>query len=149
MRLTHDEYFIAMLRLVAMRSTCARRSVGALIVDAQHHLLSTGYNGVPSRFPHCTPTDQPAVPCEGANDPPGDTSRCLAIHAEANALLQCAFNLPRAHKLYVTCAPCFQCAKLITNSSIRYVIALEPYVGDTRAFDIFVKAGINFRVVNP
>lgn len=143
-RLTHDEYFTAMLRLVASRSTCVRRSVGALVVDADHKLLSTGYNGVPAGFPHCID-----LPCGGTTDAPGDTSRCLSIHAEVNALLQCAFNLPRAHKLYVTCAPCFQCAKLITNTHIRYVVALEPYAGDDRAMQIFERAGINFRIVNP
>jgi dCMP deaminase len=142
-RLTHDEYFIAMLKLVSARSTCARRSVGALIVDEGNRLLSTGYNGVPAGFVHCS-----MIPCDGANDAPGDTSRCLAIHAEVNAILQCAFNLPRAHKLYVTCAPCFQCAKLITNTSIQEVIALEPY-SDSRGAQIFEQAGINFRVVNP
>lgn len=150
MRLTHDEYFIAMLKLVSARSTCGRRAVGALIVDAQHRLLSTGYNGVPRGFPHCLDTGgELDRACEGRADPAGDTSRCLAIHAETNAILQCGFNLTRAHKLYVTCAPCFQCAKLITNTSIRYVIALEPYAGDDRSTAIFEQAGIHFQVVNP
>lgn len=121
--LSHDEYYTQMLRLVAQRSTCVRRSVGAIIVDERHRVLSTGYNGVPSGFPHCID-----VPCAGAEDLSGDTRRCMAVHAEINAILQCQ-RLDLARTMYVSCVPCFECAKAIANTPIHHIIALAPYPG--------------------
>lgn len=133
MRPSRDEYFVQMLDLVASRSTCARRAVGAIIIDEIGHILSTGYNGVPRGFQHCTET-----PCLGATDKPGDTSRCDATHAEMNALLQC-FRLDLAHTIYVSCSPCFTCAKLIANTSIRRVVCCEMYADE---HEVLREAGI-------
>jgi dCMP deaminase len=135
-RPTYDTYFIQMLELVAARSTCVRRAVGAIIVDEGHHILATGHNGVPSRFPHCTDTPGP-----GATDPRGDTRNCFAVHAEANALLQCS-RLDLAHTLYTSCAPCFECAKLIANTPIRYVIYHRVYA-DARGVNLLDQLGVS------
>lgn len=135
MRLTHDEYFIHILRMAAARSTCVRRAVGAVIVDADHHLLSMGYNGVPRGFEHCID-----VPCVGAKDPTGDSSRCMAVHAEVNAVLQCQ-RLDLAHTLYVSCTPCFSCAKMIANTHIKRIVCLEEYA-DKAGHDLLTRAGI-------
>ncbi len=51
-RPTIDEYFMAMAYLVAERSTCLRRKVGAVMVKNKQ-VLSTGYNGAPKELPHC------------------------------------------------------------------------------------------------
>jgi len=117
-------YFVKMLDLVSARSTCIRRQVGAIITDGRGHVLATGYNGVPSREPHCV-----EEPCAGANDVPGDTRRCLAVHAEQNALIQCA-ELFKAKRIYVTCTPCFTCAKMIVNTPIKEVIVTAAYADD-------------------
>jgi dCMP deaminase len=139
-RLSHDEYFLKMLALVAARSTCARRAVGAIIVDANNRILSTGYNGVPKGFVHCI--DQP---CAGATDAQGDTRRCLAIHAEDNALLQCS-RLDLAKTLYVSCTPCFQCAKKIANTHISRIVALTHYHDDD-AMWVLRTAGIEVNIM--
>ena len=138
-RLSHDEYYTAMLRLVAARSTCVRRAVGAIIVDAKGRVLSTGYNGVPSGFPHCI-----EFPCAGANDAKGDTSRCMAVHAEMNAILQCS-RLEHAATIYVSCTPCFTCAKLIANTCVKRVVVLEEYA-DVLGRDVLERAGIRISV---
>jgi len=129
MRLSHDQYYLAMLKLVAQRSTCVRRAVGAIIVDEKNRVLSTGYNGVPSGFQHCSAIH----PCAGALDLSGDTRQCMAVHAEQNALLQCS-RLDLAHTLFVSCSPCFTCAKLLANTSIRRVVCLEVYADPLGAF---------------
>lgn len=139
MRQTRDEYFLSLLTLVAGRSTCARRSVGAIIVDADGHVLSTGYNGPPRGFAHCT-----EEPCPGRHDPAGDTRRCLAVHAEANALLQCA-DLRFARTMYVSCSPCSQCAKMICNTPIKRIVTLEHYAEQST---ILQTAGIEVIVAN-
>lgn len=130
-----DEYFLQMLQLVAIRSTCGRRAVGAIIVDARNRILGTGHNGVPTRFRHCT-----EEACDGRFDPPGDTTRCLAVHAELNALLN-ATRLDLARTLYCSCTPCFQCAKVIVNTSIDRIVVLEEYV-ESEGHRVLVRAGI-------
>ncbi len=116
-----DQYYLEMLALVASRSTCPRRAVAAIIVDRRGQVLSTGYNGVPSGYPHCL-----EQPCPGTRDQPGDSSNCMAIHAEQNALLQCK-DLDRADVIYCSTMPCFTCSKLIANTPIKHVFYLEPY----------------------
>ena len=138
-RLSKTEYFLKILDLVAARSTCIRRAVGAIITDKEGHVLSTGYNGTPEDFDHCTDN-----PCRGASDKPGDSSNCMAVHAEANALLQCS-QLFRAHTMYCSCLPCFQCAKMICNTNIEVIIAKERYA-DTRGLDILLDRGITIIV---
>ena len=133
-RLSKDEYFLEMLKLVAARSTCIRRAVGAIITDEDGHVLSTGYNGVPKGSDHCINN-----PCAGAADLPGNTSNCLAVHSEQNALLQCS-DLPRAHTIYISCIPCFVCAKMICNTGIKKVICVETYA-DTRGMELLLQSG--------
>jgi len=136
-RLSHDEYFLEMLKLVSARGTCGRRQVGAIIVDEEHHVLSTGYNGPPKGLTHCI-----TLPCTGRNDKPGDTTNCIAVHAEQNALLQCS-RLDRAFKIYVSCAPCFVCAKMLANTSIKHVVSMENYA-DARGAAILKAANIKY-----
>lgn len=163
-RKSHDDYFLEMLALVASRSTCQRRAVGAIIVDADHHILATGYNGVPRGFLHCgqSATSKLEIPewktvatitmidrngklpleCTGASDASGDTRRCLAVHAEANAILQCQ-RLDLARTIYVTATPCWECAKLIANTSIQRVVATVEY---PTGLDVLRAAGIRIDV---
>lgn len=121
MRINHNDYYLALLPLVAARGTCVRREVAAIIVDEQHRILSTGYNGVPRGQPHCFETA-----CPGGGDKPGDSSRCAAVHAEINALLQCS-RLDLAYTLYISCTPCYSCAKAICNTPIKQIICREEY----------------------
>jgi dCMP deaminase len=136
-----DEYYLSMLRIVASRSTCVRRRVGAIIIDAQGHVLSMGYNGVPAGVTHCI--DQP---CPGASDKSGDNSRCWAVHAEQNAILQC-LEISRASTIYVTCTPCFSCAKVIANTPIKRIVSLTEYT-DTNGLQLLLEKGIRIDVLS-
>ena len=136
MRPTIDEYYLKLVDGVACRSTCARRQVGAIIVSADGLLLASGYNGVPRGIPHCL-----EVNCPGVNDPAGDTSNCLAVHAELNALLQAGDRLSFARTIYTSCLPCLRCALAICNTSIKRVVYREPYA-DTRAIELFKTCGV-------
>ena len=102
----------------ATRSTCPRKSVGAVIVRDKT-ILSTGYNGSIRGAPHCTD-----VGCLMEND------HCVrTVHAEANALVQAARNGVRLEgaEIYVTASPCFNCFKLIANAGIRKIYYGEFY----------------------
>jgi dCMP deaminase len=138
-RLSKKSYYLEMLKLVANRSTCIRRKVAAIITDRDGHVLSTGYNGVPRNFEHCID-----IPCSGAGDKPGDNTKCMAVHAEQNALLQCN-DLDKAYVLYCSCVPCFSCAKMIANTNIALVICVENYA-DKAGQELLIEAGIILEV---
>lgn len=117
-----DEYFLSIASAAATRSNCLRRTVGAVVVS-DRHIRSTGYNGPPSGYGHC---DDGACPRGGSALPTGDDpdyANCVAIHAEANALLFTGPDEREGATLYTTQAPCFSCAKLIANSGIAQVVA--------------------------
>lgn len=139
-RPSNDEYYLKLLKGVASRSTCGRRKVAAILVDENHRVLAMGFNGVPKGFPHCIDH-----PCDGVNDPSGDTSRCLAVHAEINALLTCA-DLSRAHTLYCSCSPCKSCSLAIAQTNIVKVLCLERYADNSMS--ILDTAGITLRQVS-
>lgn len=122
MRPSYDRYFITIAGVVATRSTCARRAVGAVLVDARQRILATGYNGVGRGQPHCTET-----PCPGVQFDAGQgLGVCEAIHAEQNALLQCR-DPDRIYALYCTTAPCKHCTKMLLNTGCDYIFFLEDY----------------------
>ena len=100
----------------------------SVLVNDENHIVATGYNGVPRNFPHCIET-----PCEGAAFPPGEgLDKCLAIHAELNALLQ--LNEKGPLTMYTTDTPCNECAKVIANSHIERIVAKRKYAQDTLSF---------------
>ena len=116
-----DDYFMEITRLVATRSTCLRRRVGALLVRDKR-ILSTGYNGAPRGLRHCL-----EIGClrERLGIPSGERHElCRALHAEQNAIIQAAFHGIRIQgaTLYCTNLPCVICTKMIINAGIREII---------------------------
>ena len=115
-----------MAQVVAGRSTCLRRQVGAVIVKDKQ-ILSTGYNGSPSGLKHCSETG-----ClrQKLGIPSGERSEiCRAVHAEQNALVQAAKHgvSIEGADIYTTFQPCVLCTKLIINAGIKRVYYLFPY----------------------
>ncbi|OPX27631.1 MAG: cytidine deaminase [Candidatus Cloacimonas sp. 4484_140] len=136
-----NEYFMKIAELVASRSTCLRRKVGAIIVR-ENQILSTGYNGAPKRVPHCAD-----VGClrEKLNVPAGERHElCRGIHAEQNAIIQAAVNgvSVKGGTIYCTHQPCSICAKMIVNAEIKNVYFADPYP-DKLAESMFSDAGVN------
>ena len=117
-----DEYFCNMVRVVSSRGTCARRKTGCILVNDRNHVLATGYNGKKSGTIECFKS-----PCSGADAPSGQRlDECMAIHAEANALLQCR-DVYEIYTAYCTTAPCIHCVKLLSNTSCKRIIFLDDY----------------------
>lgn len=134
-----DNYYIAMLPLVASRATCPRRQVAAILVDESGRLVSIGYNGVPSRMPHCIDT-----PCAGARDASGNLDRCIATHAEMNAIFQARASRRQPYTLYCSTEPCFDCAKLLITEGVKRVIAASAYT-DQRGVNLLLQANVEVR----
>ncbi len=126
-RISWDEYFMSMAELAGKRSTCLRRQVGAVIVK-DNQILSTGYNGAPKGLPNCCDLNE----CirQKMNIPSGERHElCRAVHAENNAITQCAVNgvSCKGGTIYITASPCIMCLKQIINAGIIKIIALEMY----------------------
>jgi dCMP deaminase len=127
-----DEYFMELAQVVAKRSTCNRRSVGAVLVRDKR-ILTTGYNGSPPGLPHCT--DEGCLMVEG---------HCVrAIHAEQNAIVQAALHgidLSGA-TCYVTSSPCVHCAKMLIAAGIKRIVYLDKYT-EQIGFAMAQQAGV-------
>jgi len=140
MRPTWQEYFLEITRLVAKRSTCLRRQVGALIVKDKR-ILATGYNGAPSGLLHCLD-----VGClrENLGVPSGERHEiCRGIHAEQNAILQAALYgvAIKGAMLYCTHQPCSLCAKMVINTGICQILYSGDYP-DELATTMLTEAGV-------
>jgi len=135
-----DEYFKQLTEVVATRSTCLRRSVGALIVRDKR-ILATGYNGAPSGLPHCL-----EVGClrDELGVPSGERQElCRGLHAEQNAIIQASLHgvSIKGGTIYVTLAPCVTCAKMIINAGIERVVYRDSYA-DQLAMQMLGEAGV-------
>jgi dCMP deaminase len=120
-----DSYFMDIAFQVAERSTCPRRSVGALVVKDKR-IKGTGYNGSPAGLAHCLDEG-----CLMVNN------HCIrTIHAEINALLECTPAERRGATIYVTDRPCAECAKCIINCGISRVVFARDYPPDYDWFAI-------------
>jgi len=125
-RPSYDEYFMEMAHVVAKRSTCLRRKVGAILVK-EKHILSTGYNGAPKGLKHCAETG-----ClrEDQNIPSGERHElCRGLHAEQNAIIQAAvFGVSiKGSVLYCTNTPCVVCVKMLINAGVTEIIYAGEY----------------------
>lgn len=155
MRPSKDQMWLNICKELAKQTTCIRKGVGCVLLDANGHVLSTGYNGVAAGLPHCNEekhlleersqlilgngvphykrevinvkTHHPHA-CEGAKYDSGEgLGKCQAIHAEQNALLQCP-DVMKIHTCYTTSSPCAeQCIKLLLNTSCQRIVFLEEY----------------------
>jgi len=124
-----DEYFMEIAEVVAKRSTCLRRQIGAVIVKDKR-ILATGYNGAPTGLPHC-----PDLGClrDEIGVPSGTRHEvCRALHSEQNAIIQAALYgvATRGATLYCTHQPCSLCAKMIINAGIGRVVFEGDYPDD-------------------
>lgn len=121
-RMGRDEYLMNIASVVALRGTCPRARVGA-VLSREGRVISTGYNGSPSGTLHCIDMDC-ILDEEG---------KCIrTVHAELNCICFAAKHGIKTEGaiLYVTHSPCLDCAKAIINSGIKKVIYLEKYDSD-------------------
>lgn len=132
-----EDYFFEIAKMVAKRSTCDRRHVGAVMVKNKV-ILSTGYNGAPRGLAHCDDESHEIV----------DGHCVRTIHAEANAIVQAARNgVPiEGASIYLTNSPCYDCFKMIVNAGIKEVFYDEFYMSryeaSSRVLDLAKKAHV-------
>ncbi|MEY8661495.1 ComE operon protein 2 [Ligilactobacillus faecis] len=126
-RIPWDQYFMLQAVLLSLRSTCNRLAVGAILVRDQR-IIAGGYNGSVAGDKHCI--DDGCYMVDG---------HCLrTIHAEMNAILQCAkFGIPTEDaEIYVTDFPCLQCTKMLLQAGIKKIHYLRNYHNDPYAVSL-------------
>lgn len=137
-----DEYFLKLAAVVAERSTCLRRHVGAVAVRDKH-ILATGYNGAPAGAADCL-----ELGClrNENNIPSGERHEvCRAIHAEQNVIIQAALHgvSLEGATIYATHSPCVLCAKMLVNARIKGYVSFGDY-SDVTFVQLFKEAGIEY-----
>lgn len=130
-----DVYFMLQAEIAKLRSNCLTRHVGCVIVR-DNRQIATGYNGTPSGIKNCF--EGGCSRCldrvEGRIGSGTNLERCLCMHAEANAILQCAVfgnaGSTRGSALYSTYAPCLECSKMAVSIGVSKVVSLGWYPED-------------------
>ncbi|MCS0786647.1 ComE operon protein 2 [Cytobacillus pseudoceanisediminis] len=132
-RISWNQYFMAQSHLLALRSTCTRLAVGATIVRDKR-IIAGGYNGSIAGGEHCIDEGCYVI----------DNHCVRTIHAEMNAILQCAkFGVPTTDaEIYVTHFPCLQCCKAIIQAGIKTVYYAQDYKNHPYGIELFEKAGV-------
>lgn len=138
-RIDWDNYFMYQALLLSQRATCERLKVGAVLVR-DNRVVSTGYNGSVSGDSHCVE--------DGCYIEKGHCVR--TIHAEANALLQCAkLGVSTGNTtVYVTHFPCLQCTKQLLQAGVTEICYLNDYRNNSYAEHLYNIKGIKVRKVN-
>lgn len=135
-----DDYFMAVCRIVAARSTCDRLHAGAVLVK-DNRIISTGYNGSPPGLPHCDDAGHLK-----------ENGHCVrTIHAEHNALLQAAViggTSTEGATLYTLYSPCIHCTKYIVAARVKRVVIGKIYRNNV-VMDYLEKAGIKVDFYDP
>jgi len=132
-----DLVYLEMAQTLSALSSAVRRKVGCLIVkDTQ--IISEGYNGTPRGFDNG---------CEYIDHVDHMYTKPEVLHAESNAITKLArsTNSSSGATLYVTCSPCFDCAKLIIQSGIERVVYKDLYTNKDcmEALFLLKKGGIS------
>ena len=142
-----DYIFLRIAFNFSKLSKAIRRKVGCVIVkDGQ--IISNGFNGTPSGFDNsCEYLKEEIDLKEGKPlreyNPCNLTTKPEVLHAESNALMKLArsTNSSVGSTMYLTCSPCFECAKLIIQSGITRLVYRDDYTSK-KGLDLLEKTDI-------
>ena len=130
-----ENYYLDIAGTVCERSTCLRKTYGAVIVK-NDTIISTGYNGAPRGRQNCC--DLGWCLREKHNIPSGERYElCRSVHAEANAIIAASRERMLGSTLYMVCvdskdgqvvagcSSCMMCKRLVINAGISTVIVRD------------------------
>jgi len=141
-----DEYFMSIARVVASRSNCVKRKVGAVIAR-DRRIISTGYNGTPRGVRNCNEGGCPR--CNEFAHGGTRLDECLCSHGEENAITQAAYHgvSVRGGAIYTTFCPCLMCTKMIINAGLEEVVYNAEYPLAETSISLLREAGVKVRKV--
>jgi dCMP deaminase len=158
MRQTWDETWISMARVIARRSSCVNRQVGAMIVDKHNRPISAGYNGAPAGFGSTSSmkairdTEDCRSFCPRSSGERSESyDNCVSVHAELNALMFSDRKDYFGGTIYVTSPCCFNCAKAVANSGVERVVCeiseKDGHIDNQRGIEFLRSCGIEVEVL--
>ncbi len=139
--LTWDEYFMGLAIFTSFRSKDPSSKVGAVIVDANNHIIGTGYNGFVAGI------DETKLSWSREGDFM-NTKYPYVVHAEANAILNATKSDLTGCRIYITLSSCNECAKLIAQKGIKEVYYLLDKYPDLDTFKAAKKIFALKNIVN-
>lgn len=149
-KLKWDQDYLRIAGIMAEHSSCARVHVGAIIVK-DGRIVSTGYNGVPSKMKQCNEIFTP----DRIKDPNFSVNHHafaekFEVHSEQNAIAYLSRNEVSGvgATMYCTVAPCSQCSKLIVAAGIKEVVYAEEYDRDNGGPSLLKQCGIEVRKID-
>ena len=153
MRSTWEETWLEVAFAIAKRSSCTNRQVGCVIVDTTNRPVATGYNGPPAGY--AVDFDESCAsycPRANSNQRGSGYENCVSVHAEVNALLFADRRDVVGGTMYVTNPCCFACAKVIANSGITKVVAVQSdrdsHADVETPVDFLASCGITVSIIN-
>lgn len=143
-------------KTMGQRSKCVRDGVGAVIVSFDNRVVATGYNGPPAGLPAISNDCRNWCPRSKmgplSTNPQYDD--CVSLHAEANALMVCDRRDREGGSIFVSSGVCFNCAKLIANSGLKFVYVWDEvsetrhaYRNCKRSYDFMRSCGLHVEVM--
>ena len=146
-----DEAWMRIAGVIAERSRCSRAQVGAVVVSKDQRISSTGYNGPSANWPAESDCIDWCPRAQGIGTLDNTYNTCPSIHAEANALLYVDRSKVEGGTIYVTGAPCMQCAKLISNSGLSRVVAkirkIDYHRNPEQVLDYLLQCGVSVETI--
>ena len=156
--------YLKTAKLFAEHSSAVRKKVGAVIVK-DDRIISIGYNGMPSGWDNgCEYTE--FMPINDATVKFQDypftgnfwidghrvekryrlKTKPEVLHAESNAIAKLAKSTESGNgaSMFITCAPCVECAKMIYQSGIKEVFYGEKY-RDDKGIEFLNKCNISVK----
>ena len=127
---------------LAQLSHAKRLQVGAVIVK-DDTVISYGYNGMPANWDNNCEDPVYDMNSNGKMTIVGLKTKPEVLHAESNAVAKLAKSIQSGSDaaIFVTHAPCMDCAKLIYQSGISSVYYRNSY-RDVAGVDFLKQSGV-------
>ncbi len=135
-----DGFFMEIAQVVAKRSLCVKRKVGALLVKNKR-ILTIGFDDTPRHIKHCNENGCPACNKEGLQ------MTCICNHAEENVILQAAYHGLNAQDttVYTTDSPCLRCTQVLINAGIKELVFNEEAPLNEMTYALLKEANVSLK----
>lgn len=145
MKQKFEKAYMDVAERFAQLSYAERLKVGCIIVK-DNRIISLGYNGTPTGWDNCCEETVPEQIDPDARTiiPEHTVTKAEVLHAEMNALMKLARTTESGEgaSMFITHAPCLECAKGIYQVGITRVYYKNDY-RSTHGLDFLVNAGVD------
>ena len=137
---SEDGFFMEIAQVVAKKSYCVKRKVGAVLVR-QKRILALGFDDTPRHIKHCNENGCPGCNKEGLQ------MQCLCNHAEENVIVQAAYHgvSTQDATVYTTDSPCLRCTQILINAGIKELVFNEESPLNEMTYALLKEANVSLK----